>query len=121
MRRRIRIFREGYPTTDGRLLVPDVVHLPVTPIPLLRQGLSDGSSNVIGRVSGFQRRKYGWVYGLVDTGEDGVSVMGLAAQIDLDHIEHELMGGHLDLMVVTGGRLRAVTLGKHPAWKGMLS
>lgn len=119
MNKRIRLYREGTPTIDGRLLV-ETTWAP-EPIPLLIQtqrGVTDHwDTKIIGTVEHIRRGlRDGWVTGVIKTPADP---KGLFAEADFDVVEINEELSTETITVINSARLRAVTLGMRPAWKEM--
>lgn len=120
MNKRIRLYREGHPTIDGRLLVETTWAPP--PLPLLVMNpnrdpaLGHDGAQIIGMVDHIRRSRDGWVTGVIKTPGDP---KGLYAEADFDKVE--IVPDHEDEATITikSARLRAITLGVHPAWKEM--
>jgi hypothetical protein len=119
---RVRLYREKHVSVDGRTLLDTV--WADEPLPLLMvEHRDDGDQTghftavLVGRVESIQReRDTGWVTGLV-TLDKPQSLTGWTAEADFDHVEDfEEVNG---VLVTTGARLRAVTLGHRPCWDEM--
>ncbi|HVQ18895.1 MAG TPA: hypothetical protein VMT27_07655 [Actinomycetes bacterium] len=105
MSQRVRLYREGHDTDDGRRI--EQTQWSDGPIPALFE------ARVIGTVTEIQREDEGWVTGELTTEEN---VAGLAAEADFDNVEIDMTG---EVSVITNARLRAVTLGRRPTWREM--
>jgi hypothetical protein len=117
---RIRLYREKHVTVDQRKLLDTT--WADEPLPLLMSQDGDGhdGAELVGRVDDVRREQdTGWVTGLV-TLDKGRALSGLAAEADFDQVEYlDPRETPADVLVTTGARLRAVTLGQNPCWDEM--
>ena len=116
MNKRIRLYREGHPTLDGRTLV-ETTWAP-TPLPLLLMGKpgSHDGAQIIGMVDHLRRSRDGWVTGVIKTPGDP---KGLYAEADFDMVKIDEDHKPIEEIRIESARLRAITLGVSPAWKEM--
>jgi hypothetical protein len=121
MAQRYTIAYEGIETSDGRSLAPGKLELPTEPIPVTI--LPDGSespeiraghvgSKIYGRASDIRREDDGRITAELDREPPDWA----SPEIEIDMAEFD---GEPGKVVVTSGRLRAVTLGEHPAWPAL--
>jgi hypothetical protein len=117
---RVRLYREKHVTVDGRKLLDTV--WPEDPVPLLAvddidDRIGHHGASLIGKVEGVRREPdTGWVTGLVIT---RMHVSGLAAEADFVLDTFTPDPKIPDVMVATGARLAAVTIGDRPTWDEM--
>lgn len=106
--------REGVPTGDGRLIAQGALELPTEPIPLLVAlgGQGHSGSRILGAVSEVRREEDSTI-----TGEVSFPIRGMACEIDVDDMDAD--HGE-NLLTISYGRLRAVTLGLRPCWDGLV-
>ena len=109
------LYFEDVRSVDGRMLSETAWVDPV-PLMVMPESESEGHSGaeIIGAVSGIRRE------GHVVWGTPSIpleSYQGLACEPDFDHVGDPRMVG--ETMVMSGARLRAVTLGHHPVWPGL--
>lgn len=116
--KRIRLYREDHPTVDGRLLKESTWAPPPLPLLVMRDMGEHAHSNteIIGTVEHIRRGQDGWITGVIKTPAE---IQGLSAEADFDTVEMDSEESTETTMVFKGARLRAVTLGRHPAWKEM--
>jgi len=120
---RIRLYRERHVTTEeggGRKLLQTTWADEPLPV-LIAQDDAEGhdGAEVVGKIENLHRESgTGWVTGLLTLAREGKmhSPIGLAAEADFDGGEVADVDG---VMVATGARLRAVTLGRRPCWDEM--
>jgi hypothetical protein len=118
---RIRLYREKHVTTDGRKLLDTVWADEPLPLMTTDETVDDRVGHfgtmIVGMVTAIRRESAtGWVTGLIRT--EGFNPTGLCAEADFDQIgEPEIVN---DVQVITGARLRAVTLGHKPCWDEMV-
>jgi hypothetical protein len=103
---------EGEVTTDGRLILPDVIELPTRPIPVTASGWYKGAgwealSRVCGRADDFHRRGREIWCTVSVISEFDMHLPDLVGGMELDQTEHFEREG---LTVITKGRLRGLAL-----------
>lgn len=103
---RIRLFREGVPSHDGRVLSNTTWEEPI-PASLRLTGM------IIGTVDQIRRDDEGWVTGVVHTDRD---VVGLASEVS---VSQATMLREDETVTIVAARLREVALGDKPVWDGM--
>lgn len=115
---RYRIAREGVTTWDGRMLGHGSLEWEDGPLPLMMmpegEEVRDGhdGSLLLGTVTDVRREETGWVTAVLSEVRPG-----LAPEIDCSDIQDEYDG---EVPVIRHARLRGVTLGRHPAWHGLM-
>lgn len=115
---RYRIAREGVTTWDGRMLGHGSLEWEDEPLPLMMmpegEKVQDGhdGSLLLGTVTAVRREEAGWLTAVLSEVRPG-----LAPEIDCSDIQEEHDG---DVPVIRHARLRGVTLGRHPAWHGLV-
>lgn len=122
-RENVRLYREGRWTFDDRMIVESV--LPTEAIPLMVAGV-DGShdgSLVMGEVNDVHRGRWGWVLGsLMSWSSDTVDpdFTGFYCEADFDQVVLSYKTHWLRARpTFSEARLRAVTVGCKPCWRGM--
>lgn len=120
MQKRIRLYREGIPTLDGRLLQETTWYPKGIPLLLMNPNsdpaLGHSGAQIIGTIEHVRRSRDGWVTGVIKTPGDP---RGLYAEADFDMVHIDEDATDENVTVIAQARLRAVTLGVHPAWKEM--
>jgi hypothetical protein len=123
---RIRLYREGKVTNDGRKLLNTTWRAEPLPVMMMNQTRDDQSGHdwvtVVGKLTEVRKEpSTGWVTGLL-TLDKPRNVSGMAAEADFVSYEPSKIPGKTDtddVLVMTNAKLHGVTLGEHPTWDGM--
>lgn len=112
---RIRLYREGHATGDGRILKAST--WAPEPLPVMAYSPRRKESVVVGTLRHLRRdTTSGWVTGILQTRLD---CKGLAAEADFDEVEVDEEASTEDLGVFRTARFRGIHLGTAPTWDDM--